>query len=157
LRYGRDRWTVGGEYEIFDDSVEPYDAVHFTGQASILRSLTHTLDLNGEISHYLFQGGFDRRRVWYFDVNLKDRIELNNALSFTTGAEYRREDDSERGKTTGVDLECGLRYVRGYLTVELNVEYDLLSVVENRENGFGIFLNVRRDLTHLLPTSKEGR
>ena len=56
-----------------------------------------------------------------------------------------------RGNTTGVDLQCGLQYTRGHLTVSLDLEYDLLSVAENRENSFGIFLNVRRNLTHLVP------
>ena len=59
-----------GEYEIFDDSIEPYDAFHFTGQMSLFRSTAHSLDLNGEISRYFFEGGFDRRRVWFMDLNL---------------------------------------------------------------------------------------
>jgi hypothetical protein len=50
-----------------------------------------------------------------------------------------------------VDIECGLQYTRGYLTVELTLEYDLLSIVENRDSGFGLYLNVQRNLTHLLP------
>jgi hypothetical protein len=156
-RYGRQRWNVTGEYEIFDDSIEPYDAFHFTGQMSLFRSTAHSLDLNGEISRYFFEGGFDRRRVWFMDLNLKDRMDITHELSINAGTELRREDDSVRGKTTGVDLECGLRWIRGYLTVELNVEYDLLSVVENRESGFGVFLNVRRDLSHLLPSRKEAQ
>ncbi len=151
LRYGQDRWSVTGEYEIFDDSIEPYDAFHITGQASLFRSTTHSLDMTSEVSRYYFEGGVDRRRVWYLDLSVKDRVDISNLLSVHTAAELRHEDDSVRGRTKGIDIEAGLQYTRGYLTVELNAEYDLLSVVENRENGFGIFLNVKRDLTHLVP------
>ena len=73
-----------------------------------------------------------------------------------TGAAYRWEDDSVGGETNGVDVECGLEFKRGYLTVDLTVEYDLLAIADNRDDGFAIFLNVRRDLSHLLPSSGEG-
>ncbi len=155
VRYGRERWGVGTEYEIFDDSVEPYDAWHLTGSANLLRSRPHSLDMNGELSFYRFEGGYDKRRVWFFDVNVKDRVDVTDLLSLNTGAEFRRICDDVRGDTTGVDLACGFKYTKGYLTVELDLEYDLLSVVENREHGFGIFLNVKRDLSHLLPGAEE--
>lgn len=153
LRYAAERWSVGTEYEIFDDAIEPYDAVHVTGQAALLRSAGHSLDLTGELSRYWFEGGLDDRRVWWLDIDLADRIQLNNDLSVMTTAGYRWEDDSVDGETNGVDVECGLRYTRGQLTVELTMEYDLLSIAQNRENGFGVFLNLRRDLTHVFPAS----
>ncbi len=156
LRYGPQRWTVGAEYEIFDDSVEPYDAVHLTGQAAVLRSRAHSLDLSAELSHYRFEGGVDRRRVWWADLDLRDRYHVNRYWALLTGAAYRWEDDSIDGTTHGVDLECGMQYTRGYLSVELTVEYDLLALAENRDDGFGFFLNVRRDLSHLF-TARETR
>ncbi len=155
-RYGKDRWTVTGEYEIYDDTVEPYNAFHFTGQANLFRSLEHSLDLRSEVSRYWFEGGYDRRRVWFMDLDIRDRIQLNSFFSLTAGAELRHEDDSVRGKTRGIDVEAGLQYTRGALTVELELEYDMLSVVENRENGFGVFLNVKRDLTHIVPSGLRG-
>lgn len=169
LRYGKERWNVTGEYEIFDDSVEPFHAWHLTGMAQVLRSAPHTLDLTAELSRYQFEGwpeksisywgwnpyGSDRRRVWYFDIDLRDHMEVTQWLSLEAGAELRRECDSVRGNTTGVDAEAGVKYVRGYLTVELEVEYDLLNIIENREDGVGIFLNIRRDLSHLLPCGRE--
>ncbi|MHC4441713.1 MAG: hypothetical protein ACYTA5_03880 [Planctomycetota bacterium] len=151
LRYQKERWSVGGELEIFDDSIEPYDAFHLTGQWAVLRSQKHTLDLLGEISRYDFEGGLDGRRVWWMDFDLKDRLILNRYFSITTEVGYRREDDSVDGLTNGVDVECGLSYTRGYLTVDLTMEYDLLNIADNRDNGFGVFLNVRRNLSHLLP------
>ncbi len=69
----------------------------------------------------------------------------------TTGTAFHFQDDTRDGQTHGVDLEWGLKFVRGYLTIDLTIEYDLLAIAENREEGFGVFLNIRRDLTHLLP------
>jgi hypothetical protein len=156
-RYGKNFWSVGAEYEIFDDSIEPYDAWHFTGQAALLRTTAHSLDLNGEVSRYAFEGGLDRRRVWWFDLDLRDTIRIRDDFSLKTAVAYHREDDSVDGMTDGVDLEMGFQYVRGYLTVELTLEYDLLAIAQNREQGFGVFLNVRRDLSHLLPARRDQR
>ncbi len=156
VRYVRDRWEVGTELELFDDTVEPYDAWHLTGRANLLRQPNHSLDLSGELSRYWFEGGVNDRRVWWLDMDLKDRLQINPFLSLLTGAAFRWEDDSVDGKTHGVDVECGLQYTRGYLTVDLTLEYDLLSIASNREAGFGVFLNVRRNLSHLLPSSKGG-
>lgn len=156
VRYAKDRWTVTGEYEIYDDTVEPYDAFHLTGQANVFRKAEHSLDLRGEVSRYNFEGSYDNRNVWFLDLDVKDRIQINDFLSITTGAGFQHQDDSVRGKTRGIDLNAGLQYTRGALTVELNLEYDMLSVVSNRENGFGLYLNIRRDLSYLVPASLRG-
>ena len=150
MRYGPEHWTLGAEYEIFDDSIEPYDAFHLTGQAALLRSDAHSVDLSADLSRYFFEGGVDRRRVWWLDVDVRDRRQMNRHLAVVTGVGYRWEEDSVDGTTQGVDLEWGLRYQRGYLTVELTVEYDLLAIAHNRESGVGVFLNIRRNLSHVL-------
>ncbi|MDM8008774.1 MAG: hypothetical protein QUV05_21765 [Phycisphaerae bacterium] len=150
-RFDRDRWSVGAEYELFDDSIEPYDAFHLTGRTAIIRTADHSLDLAGELSRYWFEGGWDRRRVWWLDLDLKDHFRINQMLALKNGLGYRWEDDTVDGTTHGVDLECGVQYVRGALTIELTLEYDLLAIAENRDGGFGVYLNVRRNLTHLLP------
>ncbi|HPD30503.1 MAG TPA: hypothetical protein PLL20_10945 [Phycisphaerae bacterium] len=150
-RFDRDRWSAGAEYELYDDSTEPYDACHFTGRASLIRTADHSLDVTGELSRYWFEGGWDRRRVWWLDIDVKDRFRINQMLALKNGLGYRWEDDTVDGTTHGIDLECGFQYVRGALTVDLTVEYDLLSIAGNRDGGFGVYLNVRRNLTHLLP------
>jgi hypothetical protein len=150
VRYGPERWNVGGEYEIFDDSILPYDAFHFTGYAAVLRSGAHSVDARAELSRYFFDDRDDRRRVWWADLDLTDRMTVARFWSLISGAGYRWEDDSIDGTTHAVDLTGAVRYTRGYLTVELEVEYDLLSIADNRDDGFGMFLNVRRDLSHLL-------
>jgi hypothetical protein len=150
-RYERNVWTVGAEYEIFDDTIEPYDAYHLTGRWDIINEPAHSLDFNSEVSWYDFDGGdIDERDVWWIDVELNDRMQINEFLSFNGGAAYRWEHDSIDGETNAVDVSAGLQYIRGLLTVELVVEYDLLDIVRNDDSGFALFLNVRRDLTHLV-------
>lgn len=149
-RFNREWWRIGAEFEIFDDSIEPYDAYHLTGGVDILRSAAHSLDFRGELSRYLFEGGFDDRRVWWLDVELSDRMQINDWLSLISSVAYRWEDDSEDGTTHGVDVECGLSFRRGYLSVELTVEYDLLSIAANEDDGLGLFLKVRRDIPGVL-------
>ena len=149
-RYTKSRWEAGVEYEHFDDSVLPYDAGHLTGRWSILRSLAHSVDFAGELSRYDYDEAQRDREVWWLDFDLTDRIRLTREVSLIGTAAYRWEDDSIDGTTNGVDLECGLELIRGYLTVDLTVEYNLLSIGDNRDQGFGIFLNMRRNLSHLL-------
>jgi len=156
LRYERKDWSVSGEYEIFDDSILPYDAFHLLGRAALLRTGTHSLDVSAQLSRYRFDADFDDRRTWWFDMNMTDRITINRWVSAVTTAAYRWEDDSSDGTTNGVDVECGLRLSRGYLTVDLTAEFDLLSIAHNQDDGVGVFLNVRRDLTHLLPSRRPG-
>lgn len=150
VRYQKDRFSLGTEYEIFDDTIEPYDAMHFTGQVAIFREPDHALDFNAELSRYFFEGGFDDRNVTWIDLYLTDRLQLTREFSMITTTRYHWEDDSVDGETNGVDLEWGLRFARGYLSVDLTLEYDLLSIIDDREDGFGVYLQVRRDLSHLL-------
>ena len=157
LKFERERWAVGGEYELFDDTIEPYDAYHLTGRVALIQSAAHTLDAALELSRYDFDGGYDDRSVWWLDIDVTDRMQINRFLSATAGAAYRWEDDSEDGETDSVDARLGLQYQRGYLTVELTAEYDLLSLADSREDGLGIWLKVRRDLGHLIGSSRRTR
>ncbi len=153
LRFEKQHWSVTGELEVFDDTIEPYDAFHFTGRVALLRTPAHNTELSGELSRYWFEGGLDDRRVWWLDLRLTDRWQINPYLSLTTGAAYRFEDDSVGGLTNGVDVDVVFAYTRNYLTVEVAGEYNLLSYADPRDEGFGVFINVRRDLSHLIPRS----
>ncbi len=155
-RYGRERWTVTNELEVFDDTVEPYKAYHLTGRVNLWRSGKNTLDASGELSRYCFDGGVDRRRVWWVELDLKDRLEINRYFSVTGEATYHYESDSVDGRTHGVDVECGVQYTRGLLTVELVAEYDLLTVGPTKEEGVAVWLRMRRDLGDLLATTRGG-
>jgi hypothetical protein len=159
LKYDRDRWSIGAEYEVFDDTVEPYDAWHLTGRASLIRAVPHNLDATMELSRYHFEGGeydLPGKHVWWLDIDVTDRMQLNRFLSATAGTAYRWEDDSLDGTTHGVDARLGLEYRRGHLTVELTAEYDLLSLADSREDGVSVWLRVRRDLSHLFGSSMRG-
>ncbi len=150
LRFQKQRWETGAEYEIFDDSVLPYTAVHLNGRAEILNTATHTMDVSALLSRYLYKDQVYDRRVWWFDTNLTERARITDYLWFKCNGTYHFENDSEEGDTHGVDANAGFELQRGYLTVELTVEYDLLSVMRGDEQGVAVFLNVRRDLDHLL-------
>ncbi len=156
-RYRRDWWSITGEYEIFDDTIEPYDAFHLFGTANLLRGHDHSVDFDGELSLYRFEGGYDAREVWWLDFRVTDRWQLDPYWSVNTSASYRREDDSVDGITDSVDLEMVLAYTRNYLSAELAMEYNLLDIEPNQDDGFGVFFRLRRDLTHLLPTRGGGR
>ena len=53
------------------------------------------------------------------------------------------------GDTNALDLATGLRYALGDLSVDLTVEYDLLDLPRSKEDGFGVWLTVRRDFPSL--------
>ncbi|MBI4717075.1 MAG: hypothetical protein HY763_04665 [Planctomycetes bacterium] len=157
LRYDRPSWNASGEVELFDDSVEPYDAFHLHGRWWILRTAAHSLDASARADHYSFKGDFAHRRVATVDLDVTHTTHLSSYLSTSLAAGYRWEDNSRDGETDGVDLEGTIRYQRGALSVELTVEYDLLALRENRDEGFGVWVNIRRDLSHLLPGRKAER
>lgn len=153
-RYERDRWQVSGEYEIYDDSVLPYNAVHLTGRSAVLTGPVHNVDWSAILSRYCYDTDEDDRRVWWFETDLTGRSRILDWMWFKADTTYHFENDTDDGDTHGVDIEAGLEMQRGYLTFELIVEYDLLNLPRGDEQGVGIFFNVRRDLSHLLPVRK---
>lgn len=149
LRFDRKEWSSGAEFELVHDSVEPYDAFHVDARVALLRKVDHEIDASVRFSAYDFDG--DRaRRVNWFEVDATDRYRFTPHLFSTVKAAYRWEDNSLDGLTTGIDLEGGLEYQRGALRVELIMEYDALDIDDSRDRGYGIWLNIRRDLTHLM-------
>jgi hypothetical protein len=154
VEYAKPLWSASAEAEIYHDSVLPYDAYHLAGRAALLRAGDHSVDSAVRLSRYLFKADIDSRHVWWFNAELGDRMQLTPECSGALAAVYRYESDSIDGETNGVDLQGGLRFRRGYLQVELTAEYDLLSLADSREEGYGIWLNVRRDLSHLIPDWK---
>lgn len=142
-------WSGGAELELFHDSVEPYDAFHTDFRVAILRCTDHEMDGTVRFSTYDFDGDRERRVHW-FEVDATNRLRLSPYLQGTLKTAYRWEDNTRDGLTEGLDLECGLQYQRGALRVELIIEYDALDIDDNSDHGYGVWLNVRRDLTHLL-------
>ena len=149
LKFERKRYYLGAEYEVFDDTVEPYDAFHLDGRYSFLRTSEHDLEGSARFSRFFFDGGFDNRKVTILELELDHRWAVNDSLIAVNRATYRWEDDSVDGDTNAVDLATGLRYALGDLSVDLTVEYDLLDLPRSKEDGFGVWLTVRRDFPSL--------
>jgi hypothetical protein len=158
LRIESPAWGASAEGEYFDDDIDPYHALHFIGRATVLDDVDHQLNLRAELSPYWFRGDdLDHRRVWWFDIELQDRLRFGDRWSMNGTLGYRWEDDSVDGTTHGVDAEWLLSYTRNFLNVELALEYDLLSIADDRDDSYGLFLRIRRDLSHLLPPAEKWR
>ena len=152
VKLERERYHLGAEFEIFDDTIEPYDAFHLDGRYSFLRTLEHSLEGAARLSRFFFEGGFDDRNVTQIDLELDHRWHVSSSLSTTHRIAYRWEDDSVDGDTNSVDATAGLSYAVGDLSVDLTVEYDLLDLPQSKEDGFGVWLTVRRDFPSLFGT-----
>ena len=152
LKYERERYFLSAEFEIFDDTIEPYDAFHLDGRYSFLRTPEHSLDGSARFSRFFFEGGLDDRNVSILELELDHRWYINESLSTSNRAAYRWEDDAVDGDTGAVDLATALSYALGDLSVELSVEYDLLDLPDSKEDGFGVWLTVRRDFPSLFGT-----
>ena len=150
VKYDHKRFALGAEYEVFDDTVEPYDAFHLDGLVHILQTPEHTLDASTRFSRFFFEGGYDRRNVTIIDVELDHRWQLRENMSIFDRVAYRWEDDSVDGITRAWDVAAGLDYVMGDLTAELTFEYDRLDLPESDEDDFGVYLRVRRDIPNVL-------
>ncbi len=149
-RYETKAYNVGAEFEIFDDTVEPYHGYHLDGLLRILQTVDHTLNASSRFSQLFFEGGVDDRDVILLDVELDHRWRLSDRLSTIERVAYRYEDDSVDGITHGVDAQAGLEYVLGDLSGELTFDYDRLSLPDSEEDDYGVFLRVRREFPNVL-------
>jgi len=150
VRYEQPRYTLGAEYEIFDDTVEPYDAFHLNGLYRFVQTADHTLDASVRFSRFFFDGGFDARNVSWLDLQLDHRWRLREDLSTFQRLTYRWQDDSVRGTTNAWDVTAGLDYALGDVTAELVVEYDRLDVPGSEEDDLGVYLRIRREFQNVL-------
>ncbi len=152
VNYQAKRYSLGFEYEIFDDTVDPYDAFHVRGRWGLVRKSDDTLNLATRFSRLLFEGGVDSRNVNLMDVSLDRRRRLSDSVSTIERAAFRWEDDSVAGMTKAWDVTAGLEFVVGDLLGELTVEYDRLSLPKSEEDNFGVYVRVRREFTNVLRT-----
>ncbi len=148
--YQTKRFAVGAEFEVFDDTIDPYDAFHLNGQLHILQEAQHRLDLSSRLSRLFFEGGTDKRNVTLVDVELDHRWRLTEKLSTVERLAYRVESDSAVGDTRGWDATAGFEYVWGDLSGELTLEYDKLELPDSDEEDIGVYFRVRRDIPNVL-------
>lgn len=150
VRYEQPRYSMSAEYEIFDDAVEPYHAFHLDGVLHIVQTADHSLDSSARLSRFFFKGGFDKRNVTLFDLELDHRRRLKENLSTFERVAFRWEDDSVEGLTHAWDAAAGMDYVIGELTAQITLEYDRLSLPGSVEDDFGVYFRVRRDIPNVL-------
>lgn len=150
VNFERPRYSLGAEYEIFDDTIDPYDGFHVNGLLHVVQQADHTLDASSRVSRFFFDGDLDDRDVTLIDADLNHRWRLTDSLSTLARVGYRFEDDSVDGLTHGWDVHAGLEYVSGELSAELTFEYDRLSLPQSDDEGFGVFVRVRRGFPDVL-------
>ncbi len=150
VEYETKRYTLSGEFEIFDDTVEPYDAFHLNGVWHVMQDPDHTLDASARFSRLFFEGGLARRNVTMTDIGLDHRWRLGEALSTVERVAFRFEDDSRGGITRAWDVTAGLEYVVGEFSSELTFEYDRLDLPHSEEDNYGVYLRMRRELPNVL-------
>jgi hypothetical protein len=150
INYEAKRFNLGAELEIFDDTIDPYDAFHVNGLVHLLQHPDHTLDASTRWSWLTFGGGLDDRDVTMIDVELDHRWRLSDALSTVERVAYRFEDDSVAGDTHAWDLTAGLEYAMGDLTGELTFEYDRLHLPDSEEDDYGVYFMMRREFPDVL-------
>jgi len=143
--FTRDRWSVGLEFESEDNHYDPFDAIHLTGQVTVLQTDRMNGALSASYSRFYFDAP-DNRDVDLFDVGFDGQFDLNERFSAQLAAAYRWENDSIDGVTHGVDLEATLVYLLGQTQIELTGEYDLLEIDGSPDDGMGVWLRVRRNL-----------
>lgn len=150
VRYDAKTYSVGAEYEIFDDTIDPYDGYHLNALLKVLQRPDHTMNVSTRFSHFFFEGGLDDRDVIFVDLELDHRWRFSERMSTVERIAYRFENDSSDGRTHGVDLSAGLEYTVGDLSTELTFDYDRLALPESEENDFGVFFRVRREFANVL-------
>lgn len=152
VNYKHDRFSAGTEYEVFDDTIEPYNAFHLRGLVHIMKRPEQTLDLSTNFSRFDFKGGVDDRNVTLMDVSFDHRWRVSDLLSTVERIAYRIEEDSIAGTTQGWDVAVGFEYVIGDLRAELTLEYDRLDLASTDDEDFGVYVRLRRDFTNVLGT-----
>ncbi len=148
LRYRQRRWSSGIEYEYNDDSIDPYQAVHATADATLLEDARSTLAANTALSYFDFEGNtdLDARSTTLFDAGMSYRYLLGRDLEASTAARYRYENDGLYGQTHGVDVTAGVSYKIGLFSLSLEVEYDLLDLEKSSDSDVAVWLKLRRSI-----------
>lgn len=149
VTYHRKNWLVGGEAEFDDETIDPYNALHFHGNWTILERLPDRLAVRGEVSQFWYRN-LEKREPTVYDLGLDYRRNLTNRADANLAALYRYEHDSLLGEINGVDVRAGVTWRIGQLSITADLEYNMLNIAESDEDGFGLWIRVRRDFPNLL-------
>lgn len=146
--YRKPLWSVGPEYEYNDDSIDPYQAGHLTGNAVLFDAAPHSLNADMRLSYFDFRGnGFLQHHfTTLLDTGLTHRYVMSTRLESDTSAKFRYENDSLFGETVGVDLRTALTYRIGEFALSVEAEYEMLDLPSSTDNSAGVWLKIRRTI-----------
>lgn len=146
--YRRQRWSVGGEYEYYDDAIDPYSAVRVNGDVTMWQSAQGQLNGNASVQQFWFEGsgGLPSRNTFLFDTGAQFRYLARRDLELTSALLYRWEDDTLLGITQGVDWTAGVTWSIGYFDVLFETEYDLLDLQGSNQDTLSFWLKLRRTI-----------
>lgn len=149
VTYHRKTWLVGGEAEFDDETVDPYNALHFNSNWTILDRMADRLAVRSELSQFWYRD-LEERKPTVFDFGMDYRHSLTSRAEANATLLYRHEHDSVLGTTNGVDARTGVAYKIGQLTLTADLEYDMLNIADSDEDGVSLWIKVRRDFPSLL-------
>ncbi|MBL8880851.1 MAG: hypothetical protein JNG88_17190 [Phycisphaerales bacterium] len=146
--YREKLWSVGGEFEYNDDSIDPYLAAHLRGDAVFYDKLPHSFSGQGRYSFYHFRGGdgLIAHDVSMLDVGASYRLRLDTRWEADVTAAYRFEDDSGSGITHGVDVTAGVQWRIGLFTASFEIEYDSLDLPGSDDGTIAAWVKLRREI-----------
>jgi hypothetical protein len=170
--YRQPRWSVGGEYEYNDDTIEPYQAVHFNGDVVLLQKLQQQLDGKATLSRYWFDDSYSLSEwnssglTWaesvgaghwtstLLDLGAAYRYLIVRDLELNASAMYRFQHDSIFGDTNGVDLSTALEWRIGYFSLRFEAEYDMLDLPGSLDHGVSFWLKLKREIPVIARTAE---
>jgi hypothetical protein len=146
--YRRKLWSAGLEYEFHDDTIDPYQAMHFNGDVVLWQNARNQLDGKATLSRFWFDGsdGLAPRNTTLLDLGASYRYMLARGFEVNAGAMYRYEDDSLYGLTRGVDLTGALEWKLGYFSLRFEAEYDVLDLPGSSDDGLAVWLKLKREI-----------
>lgn len=148
LTYKHNDWSVGAEYEINDDDIDPYHAFYLNGDATLMHDAIQTLGINGSLGRFYFTGAdyLEAHQTTLADVGLTHRLMLMQNLENNATLRYRYETDSINGVTHGVDLRSGLSYQIGEVALSFELEYEMLDLPHSSDGSLAAWFKLRRGI-----------
>ncbi|MDD5458007.1 MAG: hypothetical protein PHF37_01240 [Phycisphaerae bacterium] len=95
-------------------------------------------------NHWLDFGEPDPRDITFFDAGGELSSRLTDTYSISTRLDYRNENDSSFGKTTGLHFIPELQYRYRQLSFELGMEIDFLKRRDTENNTTFLYFRLRR-------------
>jgi hypothetical protein len=146
--YRQPRWSVGGEYEYNDDSVDPYQALHMNGDVVVLRRVEQELSGHLTVSRFDFDRVQDvcAHNTTLLDLGGDWRYVFAKNIEASAVASYRYENDTNYGRTNGVDVRGNVACKIGFFTLLFEIEYESLHLPGSQDDTFTFWIKLRREI-----------